>query len=114
MIEPESGTTRTIIQLVTTVDTREAADSIAHKLVSARLAGCVQIGGPICSTYSWKGAVEQSMEFRLTIKTTVPKLQDLLASLKQLHPYNTPELLWTEAYSTVSYYNWLCDYLDSN
>lgn len=111
MIEAESKSYPTIVQLVTTVDTREAAESIANELVAGRLAGCVQIGGPVCSTYSWQGSVEQSMEFRLTIKTTKQMLDSLVERLTLLHPYETPEILWSEVSSTESYYRWLKDYL---
>ncbi|MCU0710547.1 MAG: divalent-cation tolerance protein CutA [Pirellula sp.] len=113
MIEAESKSYPTIVQLVTTVDTREAAESIAHDLVAGRLAGCVQIGGPVCSTYSWQGSIEQSMEFRLTIKTTKKMLDRLVEKLTLLHPYETPEILWSEVSSTESYCQWLKEYLSS-
>lgn len=102
-----------IVQVVTTVDTREAAESIAHELVKSRLAGCVQLSSPVCSTYSWLGNIEQSMEFRLTIKTLQKKLDELIAKLQLLHPYDTPEVLWMETHTTLAYFQWLDDYLTS-
>lgn len=95
------------------MDTREAAESIAHDLVERRLAGCVQIGGPVCSTYSWNGGIEQSMEFRLAIKTTKLKLDQLLEELTLLHPYDTPEILWSEVFTSSSYFHWLNEYLNT-
>ena len=111
MIEAESKSQGSIVQLFTTVDTREAAESIAHELVERRLAGCVQIGGPVCSTYSWDGCIEQSMEFRLTVKTTKVKLDELIEKLTLLHPYDTPEILWFEVSASSSYFSWLSEYL---
>lgn len=113
MSEAESKSYRSIIQLFTTVDTREAAESIAHDLVERRLSGCVQIGGPVCSTYSWNGCIERGMEFRLAIKTTKTKLDDLIEKLTFLHPYDTPEILWSEVSASDSYYNWLSEYLST-
>lgn len=84
---------------------------MARALVEERLAACVQIDGPICSTYSWQGNIEQSTEFRLTLKTCRSKLDVLLASLNQLHPYETPEILWFEVSASEGYANWLLDYL---
>ena len=95
------------------MDTREAAETIAHELIERRLAGCVEIGGPVCSTYSWNGGIEQSMEFRLAVKTTKLKLDQLIEELKQLHPYDTPEILWSEVWAADPYFNWLCEYLSN-
>ncbi|XZE19003.1 divalent-cation tolerance protein CutA [Pirellulaceae bacterium SH449] len=100
-----------IIQLFTTLDTRESADRVARALVEERLAACVQIDGPICSTYSWQGTIEESTEFRLTVKTCRSKLESLLGSLKKQHPYETPEILWFEVSASEAYTKWLLDYL---
>ena len=48
------------IQVSTTVPSREDAERIARLLVEQRLAACVQVLGPISSTYRWKGQVETS------------------------------------------------------
>jgi periplasmic divalent cation tolerance protein len=53
------------IQIVATCPTRELADQIARALVELRLAACVQIAGPISSTYHWQGAIESAAEFVL-------------------------------------------------
>lgn len=53
------------------------------------------------------------MEFRLTIKTLQKKLDELIAKLQLLHPYDTPEVLWMETHTTLAYFQWLDDYLTS-
>ncbi len=57
------------IEVHTTIDTREGAQKIADTLVSKRLAACVQISGPISSTYWWDGKMEQAQEWVCTAKT---------------------------------------------
>ena len=47
------------IQVSTTVEKKEDADRIAKILVETRVAACVQVIGPIGSTYWWKGKVEE-------------------------------------------------------
>jgi periplasmic divalent cation tolerance protein len=84
---------------------------MARALVEERLAACVQIDGPILSTYSWQGNIEQSTEFRLTVKTCRSKLEALLVSINKLHPYETPEVLWFEVSASEGYTKWLVDYL---
>lgn len=111
MTESAPKDNQTIVQLMTTVDTREAAESIAHELVKRRLAGCVQVGGPICSTYHWNDTIEQSMEFRLTVKTTRQRIGELVEKLGALHPYDTPEIIWSEVKTSESYFKWLSDFL---
>jgi len=51
------------IQVVTTTDKKEDADRIARTLVEKRLAGCIQILGPIVSTYWWKSNIETAEEW---------------------------------------------------
>ena len=51
------------IQVLTTAGSEEEAARIARMLVDARLAACVQVLGPIASTYRWQGAIETSREW---------------------------------------------------
>jgi periplasmic divalent cation tolerance protein len=51
-----------IIQVITTTETKADAQAIAHALVEKRLAACVQIIGPITSTYWWRGEIETAEE----------------------------------------------------
>lgn len=51
------------IQVQTTIENRQDAERIAKALVERRLAACVQIVGPITSTYWWKGSIETAEEW---------------------------------------------------
>lgn len=81
------------VQVFTTVDDGEKAQHLAQGLVQARLAACVQVVGPIHSTYWWQGQVESSTEFLLLIKTRSDLFPQLEAWIKEHHPYQVPELL---------------------
>jgi periplasmic divalent cation tolerance protein len=59
-----------LIVAITTLESREDADSLACSLVDLSLAACVQVEGPITSHYRWAGKVEHATEFRLMIKST--------------------------------------------
>jgi periplasmic divalent cation tolerance protein len=50
------------IQVVTTAGTKADAQQIARAVVEKRLAACVQIIGPITSTYWWQGKIETAEE----------------------------------------------------
>ena len=58
-----------VIQVVTTTDKKADAERIARELVEGRLAACVQVIGPVLSTYRWKGRVETAEEWQCWAKT---------------------------------------------
>ncbi len=84
---------KTYLQVFTTVDDPTRARELAQGLVDARLAGCVQIVGPIESTYWWQGKRETAQEYLLLIKTRSDLYPQLEAWLKEHHPYEVPEIL---------------------
>lgn len=50
-----------------TVPSKKLGDRIAKVLVERNLAACVQVLGPMGSTYSWKGKLETSKEWLVLI-----------------------------------------------
>ena len=82
-------------QVSTAVESEAAADEIAAALVSERLAACVQVIGPVRSTYRWKGAVERSSEWLCVAKTAEPRVDAVVARIRALHSYEQPEIVAT-------------------
>jgi len=80
------------IQVVTAIEKREDAEKIAKALVEKRLAAGVQILGPIVSTYWWKGTIERAEEWLCIIKSKKKLYEELEKSIKEIHPYETPEI----------------------
>lgn len=81
------------IQVTTTLPTQEAAQAMARALVERRLAACVQVSGPLDSTYWWQEKIETATEWRLTAKSRVDLFPALEAAIREHHPYETPEIL---------------------
>ena len=81
------------IVAITTVSTKRDAEKIARALVEERAAACVQIVGPIHSTYRWKGRVESSKEWLCLIKATRSSFSRIRRVVKKMHPYELPELV---------------------
>ncbi|TWI10338.1 divalent-cation tolerance protein CutA [Aerolutibacter ruishenii] len=73
------------------------ADRLAHAVVEARLAACVNALPGVRSTYRWQGQVEQADEVLLLVKTTGDRVEALTRRLRELHPYELPEVLAVEA-----------------
>jgi len=76
-----------------TTGSAEEAARLAQALVGERLAACVNIVGPIRSTYRWQGVVEDGTEHLLIAKTRAELVQRLADRVKALHSYQVPEVL---------------------
>ena len=101
------------IQIVTTFATRADADAVGGELVRRRLAACAQVGGPITSTYHWNGAVETGDEWTLTLKTRSDKWEAVRAAIRELHAYETPEILCLPAVAgDEKYLRWIDESLN--
>ena len=81
------------LQVLTTIDDERRAEEIAKTLVERRLAACVQVIGPITSTYWWKNRVEGSREWILIIKSREELYDELEKMIRRLHSYEVPEII---------------------
>jgi periplasmic divalent cation tolerance protein len=96
------------IQVHTTIDSREGAQKIATALVSKHLAACVQIAGPITSTYWWQGKMEQAEEWVCTAKTRSKLYNEVEQAIREAHTYDVPEILAVDiAAGNADYLNWV-------
>lgn len=81
------------LQVVTTTETKEQAQRIAHAVVEKRLAACAQIVGPISSIYWWKEKVESAHEWMCVMKTRKELFDVLERAVREIHPYEIPEIV---------------------
>lgn len=79
--------------VITNLPDEAAAQTLAARLVSARLAACVNILAPCRSVYRWQGAIESAQEVPLLIKTTAAGYAALEAAIRAAHPYELPEII---------------------
>jgi periplasmic divalent cation tolerance protein len=78
--------------VTTTVASRDDARRIADILLGERLAACVQFL-EIESHYVWKGDRMAEPEILLMAKTRTELFERVIARIKALHPYETPEIV---------------------
>jgi periplasmic divalent cation tolerance protein len=99
------------IVILVACGSRKEARRIAKSLVSRRLAACVQeLGGPIHSTYRWKGKIESAKEFLLLIKTTRKRFSAASELIRQLHRYDVPEIIALDVRAgSADYLRWIAD-----
>ena len=81
------------VAALTTTPSEEEGKSLAHALIEARLAACVQVTSPIHAIYRWKGDVYDEPEWQLWIKTASDKVAELIEWLPKHHSGEVPELI---------------------
>jgi periplasmic divalent cation tolerance protein len=81
-----------LVQVLTTLATREDGLALARAAVNARVAACVQVLGPITSVYRWEGSVREESEVLCLLKAPAERADTLIAFVRDHHPYETPEI----------------------
>ena len=81
------------VVMMTTVEKDKDGEKIAKVLVKERLAACVQVLGPMTSTYRWKGKVNVSSEHLLLVKTRQGLCEEVADAIRRTHPYEVPEII---------------------
>ncbi|HYK02378.1 MAG TPA: divalent-cation tolerance protein CutA [Thermoanaerobaculia bacterium] len=100
----------TAVIVLTTVSPEFDAKALAHALVEAHLAACVNIVERIHSVYRWEGRVQDDAEQLLIIKTADTRVDALREELFKRHPYDVPEFVVVPVGATSDAYGaWLLD-----
>ena len=81
----------------TTTDSNKVAKEIAKLLIKEKFSPCVQIIPKVQSFYNWKGELEETVEFLLTIKTTFEKINNCMKLILKHHNYAIPEIVMLDA-----------------
>ena len=84
-----------LIALCTCPD-RESALRLARALVVRRLAACVNVVPGVTSVYRWQDGLQEDDEVQLLVKTTRGRFEALAEAVRELHPYELPELVAVE------------------
>ncbi|MEM7005851.1 MAG: divalent-cation tolerance protein CutA [Pseudomonadota bacterium] len=71
----------------------QTATDIAEAAVSARLAACANIEGPILAIYSWQGTVERDQEWVLWLKVKETDWDRTEALVLSKHPFDTTAII---------------------
>ncbi|MCL2824166.1 MAG: divalent-cation tolerance protein CutA [Polyangiaceae bacterium] len=82
-----------LIVLMCSVPNDEVALKISNALVEEHLAACVSTVPGLRSIYRWEGKICNETELLLLIKSVETKAIELAVRVKELHPYETPELI---------------------
>jgi periplasmic divalent cation tolerance protein len=98
-----------IIVMVTTASKGEA-ETIAQRLLEAKLIACANILGPVSSRFLWSGKIDKVEEYLVFMKSRRDLFEKLSESVKALHSYEVPEII---AFPVVAGSKAYLDWLDS-
>ncbi len=102
------------ILVQTTLSEKEDAVRIAKVITEEKLTACTQIDGPILSVYWWKEKLESDEEWRCTFKTRKGLYEQLEKRLKEVHPYETPEIIAVPIlHGSREYLDWISNEVKS-
>ena len=79
--------------VISNLPDRQNAETLAAALVQRHAAACVNILAPCKSVYRWQGAVEEAEEVPILIKTTESRYALVEKVIRELHPYDVPEII---------------------
>ncbi len=82
-----------VLLVVSTFPDVEKAREITRRLVEERLAACGNVLAGAESIFRWQGEVETAREAMAFFKTTRMEWPRLEARLRELHPYEVPEII---------------------
>ena len=100
----------TPLLVVTNCPDEACANAIALALVAEKLAACVNVLPPVRSIYRWQGAVESASEIPLFIKSTAANYPAVESRLRELHPYDVPEIIALPIVQGLpAYLNWVAE-----
>ena len=104
-----------MIIVLTTTSNLEEAETLARKIVEAKLAACVQVLPPMQSFYFWEGEVRNETEHLLLIKTLPAKFAGLEKFIQANHSYDVPEIVALQSSEVAeNYLDWMKNYFGLN
>ena len=81
-------------------------------LVAERWAACVSVLPAIESVFRWQGRIERTHERQLLVKTQENRVAGLVRRVRELHPYDMPEVVALPIVAgSVPYLTWVRDEL---
>ena len=102
-----------MIVVLTTTPNIEEAESLARKILKAKLAACVQVLPQMKSFYFWEGEIQNDAEHLLLIKTLEEKFDELKDFIQKNHSYEVPEVVALNAIDvSENYLKWMTDYIE--
>lgn len=97
-----------ILVLCTLPNNKDFAFKLIKILLNLKLAACITLINKAHSFYYWNNKIENQKELQLLIKTKLSLQDSIFKTIKELHPYEIPELLVLRIVTgEQNYLNWI-------
>lgn len=94
--------------VMTTLPDQISAEQLAERLLSKKLAACINILPAMSSLYLWKEKLEHGKEHLLLIKTSRERYEALESEIHGQHPYELPEIIGIPVITGLgAYIDWI-------
>jgi periplasmic divalent cation tolerance protein len=81
------------VVVLVTAPSKDVGRDVARALLEQKLAACVNVVPSIASLYTWEGELCSDEEVLLVIKSTGAAFDELVAAVRDVHPYDVPEII---------------------
>ncbi len=99
-----------MLLLFSTFPNEEKAREIVRCLVDEHLVACGSIVPALRSIYRWKNAVHDESEVLAILKISRPVYPDVQRRLRELHPYELPEIVAIPVEAALpEYLGWIAE-----
>ncbi|MBX7541555.1 divalent-cation tolerance protein CutA [Qipengyuania sphaerica] len=90
------------------------AERVGALLLDEKLIACINIGNPIASIFDWDGGRGAGEECPALLKTHADVLENAIARLEDLHPYDAPAILGWPCMAGKATGEWLAGFDGGN
>lgn len=98
---------RGMVMIYTTVGEAEEARAIAREMVRENRVACVNVLAPHTAIYRWEGVVHENDEVAMILKASEAEYGAAVERLRELHPYETPVIVWWGADAIPETLSWI-------
>ncbi len=98
------------ILVITNLPDKTTALKLAEKLISKKLAACVNVQAECTSFYRWQDKIETTSELPIFIKTLAQHYAEVEKTIKAMHSDELPEIIAVPISDGLpAYLRWISD-----
>ena len=98
------------ILVITNLPDKTTALELAEKLISKKIAACVNLQAECTSIYRWQDKIETISELPVCIKTITKHYAEIEKIIKKIHPDELPEIISVSISGGLpAYLQWISD-----
>jgi periplasmic divalent cation tolerance protein len=98
------------ILVITNLPDKTTALELAEKLISKKVAACVNLQAECTSIYRWQDKIENTSELPVFIKTLAEHYPRVEEIIKEMHPDELPEIISVSIGGGLpAYLQWISD-----